>query len=621
MEYLSITLVFPIVAVAALLSFYYYYLKAMHPQLGVPGGAFSAPKQRLRHPGRRFPMERKDAAPLILLTLVYACTAFYKLGDTRAPETFYHFDEPGSTVTMVLSQKQEIGGFLYYTGLWTGNYTLQYSLDGKTFQQAAVLKQDYANLFKWMEADLEDLSDKTPVKAIRITSDSGPMELGEVAVYNTAGDPLAEDCFSSLSPGANTLLDEAGTIPEAPYYLNSTYFDEIYHARTAYENIRNVYPYEITHPPLGKLILGIGIRIFGMNPFGWRFMGTLFGVLMLPLLYIFLKNMFGKTPVAFCGTTLFAFDFMHLTQTRIATIDTYGVIFILLAYFFMYRFITEPGTATFRRIAPSLLLSGLFFGIGAASKWTVIYAGAGLAAIYFIFLILWRKEALRRREKQDVRRQLIQTILFSVLCFILIPAIIYFFSYLPYAWAKGEPLTVQLVWDNQVYMFHYHEGVTASHPYASKWWMWILDIRPILYYLNENVHGLKSAFGAFSNPVICWGGLLALAALVWRFMKTRSSKALFILIRYLSQLVFWIPIARPTFAYHYFPGILFLCIAIAYVLNDIWTRKPKGYKKAVYGLTGSAVLLFAAFYPVLTGLPVPAWYSTNFLKWFPTWPF
>ncbi len=34
--------------------------------------------------------------------------------------------------------------------------------------------------------------------------------------------------------------------------MNSSYFDEIYHARTALEHIENVYPYEITHPPLGK---------------------------------------------------------------------------------------------------------------------------------------------------------------------------------------------------------------------------------------------------------------------------------------------------------------------------------------------------------------------------------
>lgn len=155
--------------------------------------------------------------------------------------------------------------------------------------------------------------------------------------------------------------------------------------------MEGVYPYEVSHPPLGKLIIGLGIRVFGMTPFGWRFMGTLFGVCMLPILYVFLKNLFGRTAVAACGTCLFAFDFMHLTQTRIATIDTYGVFFILLMYFFLYRYLTLPAGTPFLRGALPLFLSGLFWGIGAASKWTVIYGAAGLAVLYFIGLhAKWR---------------------------------------------------------------------------------------------------------------------------------------------------------------------------------------------------------------------------------------
>ena len=62
------------------------------------------------------------------------------------------------------------------------------------------------------------------------------------------------------------------------------------------------------------------------------FMGTLFGVLMLPILYDFIKRLSGSTRISICGTVIFAFDFMHFVQTRIATIDTYSVFFILLMY-------------------------------------------------------------------------------------------------------------------------------------------------------------------------------------------------------------------------------------------------------------------------------------------------
>ena len=51
--------------------------------------------------------------------------------------------------------------------------------------------------------------------------------------------------------------------------------------------IHKLYCYENTHPPLGKVIMAVGVLIFGMCPFGWRFLGTLFGVLMVPIIYNF----------------------------------------------------------------------------------------------------------------------------------------------------------------------------------------------------------------------------------------------------------------------------------------------------------------------------------------------
>lgn len=67
---------------------------------------------------------------------------------------------------------------------------------------------------------------------------------------------------------AAALCDEADTVPASSTYFNSSYFDEIYHARTAYEHLRGVYPYEVSHPPLGKELLALGIALFGMTPLG-----------------------------------------------------------------------------------------------------------------------------------------------------------------------------------------------------------------------------------------------------------------------------------------------------------------------------------------------------------------
>jgi dolichyl-phosphate-mannose-protein mannosyltransferase len=177
------------------------------------------------------------------------------------------------------------------------------------------------------------------VRFIRITADSD-MYVGELAVYDEA-DTMVDTGRLSYDSGFSALFDEQSLVPAKMDYMNSSYFDEVYHARTALENIQGIYPYEVSHPPLGKIIISLGIRMFGVTPFGWRFMGTLFGVLMLPAMYVFLKKLFGGTAVPACGTTIFAFDFMHFVQTRIATIDTYAVFFIILMYMFMYLYVTS----------------------------------------------------------------------------------------------------------------------------------------------------------------------------------------------------------------------------------------------------------------------------------------
>ncbi|MDT2263872.1 hypothetical protein P7H12_10120 [Paenibacillus larvae] len=104
---------------------------------------------------------------------------------------------------------------------------------------------------------------------------------------NTSGG----DPSSAEGNAGYRLFDEQKDAPYEPTYLNGTYFDEIYHARTAYEHLHQIEPYESTHPPLGKIFISAGIWLFGMNPLGWRIVGTLFGVGMIPLMYAFGKRL------------------------------------------------------------------------------------------------------------------------------------------------------------------------------------------------------------------------------------------------------------------------------------------------------------------------------------------
>ena len=477
----------------------------------------------------RHSLGRADAVIMAVIMLLYALVAFWKLGNTESPESFVNMENRTESIELDISGGT-VTHLMVYEGVGIGSYSITYS-DGSATYDIAELTQSHADVLKWHDVAINYYLTGGTI----YISGTGNVWLGEVVALDVDGNVVG--AVSS----ASELCDEQSLCPDRQTYMNSTYFDEIYHARTAWENLNGVYPYEITHPPLGKIIISIGITLFGMTPFGWRFSGTFFGVLMLPVIYIFAKRLFGGKAVPAACTLVLASDFMHFVQTRIATIDTYAVFFILLMYLFMYGFIT---TGSRRELA----LSGIFFGIGAASKWTCIYAGAGLAVIWLIYVI---REAKAQRLDMRCFWKLCG---FCVIFFVVIPCLIYYFAYIPYGTARSiSPFSAEylrMVLDNQSYMFNYHSGIVAEHPYSSRWYQWVLDIRPILYYLEYFNDGTHSSFGAFLNPALCWGGLLSLFVLIYTAIFRRDRCAGFILLGYLAQLIPWMFVTRITFEYH-----------------------------------------------------------------------
>ncbi len=561
---------------------------------------------------RRFAMDARDHLFAWGAALLYGAVAFTMLGDADAPESFSR-PTAGEALEIVLPEEAELGSFRWFAGLGTGQWTVEISPDGENWSVAAVLDQNYVALLRWNE----QAPAEAPARAryLRVFSSGGP-EMGELALYDAAGRRLP---VLSCSENAAALFDEPEMVPAQISFLNGSYFDEIYHARTAWEGLRGEGIYETTHPPLGKELLSLGILLFGMNPFGWRFMGTLLGTLMLPVLYAFVKRLFGRRDAALGCALIFAFDFMHFTQTRIATIDTYGVFFLLLMYYFMYRFVSAGETGHALR---HLALSGLFFGLGAASKWTCLYAGAGLGVIWLLY---WIGE-LRRPDRPDRFRAFFKNVLWCLLFFVAVPALIYYLSYWPYGRAAGlswpgmyfQREYPGLVLSNQEYMFRYHSGLVATHPCSSHWWQWVLDARPILYYLEYLPGNAKATIAAFTSPLLCWGGIIALLCTAWRAVSRRDERAVFITVGFLAQLLPWVAVPRLTFAYHYFPSEVFLLLALGYVFSEILEKS--GRRWPLLSFTALAGGLFAAFYPVLSGLPVSRSYCDLFLRWMTSWP-
>lgn len=589
---------------------------------------------------------KKSAAPVRLskwdyiimaaVILVYSSVALFNLGGFEAPQTYWNGSNPGDGFVIELPSSNYVHELRFFTGV-SENRKVNLRTGAERagnieWSDPSTIELGY--VFAWHNKPVQ----KT-IKYLEITATQAKTCINEIALMDRNGEKLSN--LSVRPVGANgqvtNLIDEQDTVPAQISYRNSTYFDEIYHARTAYEYLNSMWPYENTHPPLGKVLISWGIAIFGMVPFGWRIIGTLFGIFMLPAIYIFAKKMFAKTSVPAVAMILFAADFMHFAQTRIATIDVYITFFIILMYLFMYIYTTMSfyDTPFYKTLIP-LALSGLCMGLGIASKWTGVYAGIGLAVIFFISLgrrwyernkILADKNS-SKEDKAKVAvcgRYTLYTLLWCVLFFVIIPAGIYAASYIPFVSAPGAR-GIQTILENQKTMFNYHAHLNATHPFSSPWYEWPIIYKPIWFYSGTN-NSLKESIASFGNPFIWWAGLAAFLGVIVIGIIKKDRRALFLVIGYLSQYLPWVGVTRIVFIYHYFTCVPFIILMLAYIANWLYERYPyhssiagKAATWGVWAYIAACVVLFAVFYPVLSGYPVPSSYIDG-LKWFKSWIF
>lgn len=557
------------------------------------------------------------------ITVLYSAVAFFNLGDLSAPQTFA---SPCEGFTAELYEEAEIDKITCYFGisntLSPAAYEISISSDGENWSDASeCLKLN--GTFRQSFAEI-----KSRAKYIRFTPNATDISVGEIGIISEDSVLKIKSVVSDSKKPLEELYDEQEVIAAEYSYKNGTYFDEIYHPRSAYELLNGLSYYETTHPPLGKIIISLGIKLFGMTPFGWRAAGTLFGVLMCAAIYILLKKLFKRTTVSLFGTILLASDFMHFSLTRLGTIDSYPVLFIILMYLFMYIFITNLefniksfGTEFFkakdrRALYLPLLLSGIFSGLGIASKWIAIYALFGLAVIFFVWLILAAKN-IGFKEKA-FKSFLLRLLPWCVLCFVLIPFLIYLLSYIPVARCEKVGL-FRAFWENQKYMLSYHSKLTATHPYSSKWYEWPIVARPLLAYYKANGNS-HSAIAIMGNPILFWGGIFAFFHSIYVGIKTKDKTALFLIIGLLAQLLPWVFVTRCTFIYHFFASEMFMIALICYSARHICRRNPK-LKIAVLLFLTVCVLSFVLFYPVLSGTEVSNAYVSSHLLWFNNWVF
>lgn len=616
----------------------------------------------------RLHLKKRDWAIMLSLTAVYAAVGFYHLGATSAPQTGYASTAAGETVVFDLGETQENFRIYYYGGISDTQFSFAVSDDGITYGEENDAFFDRGECFKWMALRNPSYDESGTVtgasggmlifsgRYLRVTFKGAGASLWEVAAVTADGEaiPMAGVSASGALEGrgddAVKLCDEQDTVPEKPTYYNSMYFDEIYHARTGYEHANALSTYETTHPPLGKVFMSWCIKWMGMTPFAWRFAGALCGVLMIPAIYMLGMTLFGQTRWAALGALLLASDCMHFTQTRIATIDSFPVLFMMVMFTFMARWMKM--SFYHQRLGKTfipLALSGAFMGLAIASKWIGCYGAVGLAVLFFArFYVLWRQSVYaRQHENEDpafaraarlFSRNGALTIGACCVFFVLVPVTIYVLSYIPYLRYYGEIKwnlrTFERIWDAQVLMFDYHKNLVAEHYFASPWYEWPLIVKPMWYYNGDfNGAGMASSILSFGNPAVWWTGLAGILFVLGYSFCRNALPAMrvtlgrddaydrampVIAVAFLSAYLPWVLVSRLTFIYHYFASVPWIILATVQGLRYLERRRKKTARGLAIVLGVAAVALFIGFYPLASGMEVPrAWCDA--MSWFDNW--
>jgi dolichyl-phosphate-mannose-protein mannosyltransferase len=414
-------------------------------------------------------------------------------------------------------------------------------------------------------------------------------------------------------------------------------FDEIFYARIACRFVIDTAQCGIddvvsgAHPPLGNWLIGIGIRLFGYDEFGWRIASAIAGTLSVVLLYVLVRRLLaghvpasGATVGAAAAAALLATDFLDLVQSRVAMLDSFVTMLVLA----VVLFVTLDGGRRrgprgedlgapiwLRRLSmgrPWRLAAGLALGCAVAVKWSGGYVAFGLIAL----LVAWEVAAPApgsderpRGWGEAFRREAVP----SLVLLGVVPVLVYIASYvgrvdgelLALPWREGS------VWrgilEHQLAMLRFHLGLAGDHPYESAPWSWILLERPVAYSFASSTGTYREVL-AIGNPLTWWPGAIALLAVAVRWVRAGAGLArpeVVLLVAALSTYLPWLVLSgsrSQVFIWYLLPTIPFLYGALGLWAALAWSSLPGRIVASLAAVAVAASFVF--FYPVLTAAPL-----------------
>ena len=394
-------------------------------------------------------------------------------------------------------------------------------------------------------------------------------------------------------------------------------FDEVYYVDGARDylahgvEITGDDPEFVVHPPVGKWLIALGIKLFGDNEFGWRFMGALLGSAMIVLIALIAHRLFRNSYLTIAASALMAMDGLALVHSRTALLDIYLSFFILLAtYFFLAR---------------CHWWAGIALGLAVATKWSGLY-----------FLALFGVVALYRAFAHNTGRDLIKPSLKTAAQYGLIPISIYITSWSGWfassrGWARDYSeniITSLLHYHSQ--MLGFHTGLVEKHSYQSNPWSWLIMGRPTsFYYETPKTCGADSCSQevlALGTPLLWWLGTIALAVVLGFWIRSIAFKRYepplnLILAGMAAGYLPWFFFQERTvftfYAIVFQPFLILAIVYCAYALLMHFENKRNTY--VVLGFVAFAIFInFIFFLPLFTG-DVITYDSWQARMWLPSW--
>jgi Gpi18-like mannosyltransferase len=318
------------------------------------------------------------------------------------------------------------------------------------------------------------------------------------------------------------------------------------------------------HPPMAKMIIALGIWLFGDHSWSWRIGNATLGTILVGVTYLLGRRMFKERLGATLAAGFVLLDGFFLVDSRIACIDIVYLTFAAISYVLLFRFLQTSTPEGKRKV---LIAMGVSLGICLGSK-LYIPAIACVLCAGMVAYDVWETSVGDTNEYRALHAIGAVTTLASVTAILYLTT---FFMHYALGWWGG----ISDLFDYYKQVVWYENSVaSATHPYASPWWSWPMMLRPVAYWQHFPNEGKVSTVWGGGNPLIWWGALTGMTFNGIYVLERPSKARVFMLAGYLGYFLMWVWIGRTLFLYHYMPAVYLGFLALAAVLAECWYGGP-----------------------------------------------